>query len=90
MNTDAALRPDAEAGWAERVAAFENAGRKLRRLAADGRLIRGIRGVLAHHAIFAFNRAGVPVDAQVARPSRRLLPRRRNCRVYPQVRPGGP
>jgi protein-L-isoaspartate(D-aspartate) O-methyltransferase len=66
MNADAARRPDAEAGWAERVAAFEDAGRRLRRLAADGLLIRGIRGVLAHHAIFAFNRAGVPADAQAA------------------------
>ncbi|MCW1099110.1 methyltransferase, FxLD system [Streptomyces sp. RS2] len=66
MNADAALRPDAEAGWVERVAAFEDAGRRLRRLAADGRLIRGIRGVLAHHAIFAFNRAGVPAYAQAA------------------------
>ncbi|CAL9453862.1 methyltransferase, FxLD system [Streptomyces sp. enrichment culture] len=66
MNADAALRPDAEADWVERVAAFEDAGRRLRRLAADGRLIRGIRGVLAHHAIFAFNRAGVPADVQAA------------------------
>ncbi|MGW5650651.1 methyltransferase, FxLD system [Streptomyces humi] len=66
MNADAARRPDAEAGWGERVAAFEDAGRRLRRLAADGRLIRGIRGVIAHHAIFAFNRAGVPADAQAA------------------------
>ncbi|MEU7402985.1 methyltransferase, FxLD system [Streptomyces sp. NPDC044948] len=66
MNADAALRPDAEADWVERVAAFEDAGRRLRRLAADGRLIRGIRGVIAHHAIFAFNRAGVPADVQAA------------------------
>ncbi|MFE9308185.1 methyltransferase, FxLD system [Streptomyces sp. NPDC006706] len=66
MNADAARRPDAEAGWAERVAAFEDAGRRLRRLAADGRLIRGLRAVLAHHAIFAFNRAGVPAEAQAA------------------------
>ncbi|WP_445529736.1 methyltransferase, FxLD system [Streptomyces cyslabdanicus] len=66
MNADAALRPDAEAGWVERVSAFEDAGRRLQRLAADGRLIRGIRGVIAHHAIFAFNRAGVPADAQAA------------------------
>ncbi|MFK0159707.1 methyltransferase, FxLD system [Streptomyces sp. NPDC090493] len=66
MNADAARRPDAEAGWDERVAAFEDGGRRLRRLAADGRLIRGIRGVIAHHAIFAFNRAGVPADAQAA------------------------
>ncbi|MET9184978.1 methyltransferase, FxLD system [Streptomyces tendae] len=66
MNADAALRPDAEAGWGERVAAFEDAGRRLRRLAADGRLIRGIRGVIAHHAIFAFNRAGVSAEGQAA------------------------
>ncbi|MDT0615218.1 methyltransferase, FxLD system [Streptomyces lancefieldiae] len=66
MNVDASLRTDAEAGWVERVAAFEDAGRRLRRLAADGRLIRGIRGVIAHHAIFAFNRAGVPADVQAA------------------------
>lgn len=66
MNADAARRPDAEVGWAERVAAFEEAGRRLRRLAADGRLIRGLRAVLAHHAIFAFNRAGVPAEAQAA------------------------
>jgi protein-L-isoaspartate(D-aspartate) O-methyltransferase len=66
MNVDAARRPAAEAGWDERVAAFEDAGRRLRRLAADGRLIRGIRGVIAHHAIFAFNRAGATADAQAA------------------------
>lgn len=66
MNADAALRPEPEAGWAERVAAFEDAGRRLRQLAANGRLTRGIRGVIAHHAIFAFNRAGVPADAQAA------------------------
>ncbi|GAB2719013.1 methyltransferase, FxLD system [Streptomyces bullii] len=66
MNADAALRPTPEPGWVERVAAFEDAGRRLRRLAADGRLIRGIRGVIAHHAIFAFNRAGVPAEAQAA------------------------
>ncbi|MBW1601023.1 methyltransferase, FxLD system [Streptomyces sp. JJ66] len=66
MNADAARRPDAEAGWADRVAAFADAGRRLRRLATDGQLIRGLRAVLAHHAIFAFNRAGVPVTEQAA------------------------
>ncbi|MFI6697139.1 methyltransferase, FxLD system [Streptomyces sp. NPDC050433] len=66
MNADAARRPDAETGWAERVAAFEDAGRRLRRLASDGQLIRGVRAVLAHHAIFAFNRAGVPAHVQAA------------------------
>ncbi|NEA56244.1 methyltransferase, FxLD system [Streptomyces sp. SID13666] len=66
MNADAARRPNAEPGWAERVAAFEDAGRRLRRLVADGRLIRGLRAVLAHHAIFAFNRAGVSAAEQAA------------------------
>lgn len=66
MNADAALRPDAEPRWAERVAVFESAGRQLRQLAADGRLTRGLRAVLAHHAIFAFNRAGVSTTEQAA------------------------
>ncbi|WP_405088645.1 methyltransferase, FxLD system [Microbispora sp. NBC_01389] len=66
MNADAARRPDAEPGWAERVAGFEEAGYRLRGLAADGRLTRGLRAVLAHHAIFAFNRAGVSADEQAA------------------------
>jgi protein-L-isoaspartate(D-aspartate) O-methyltransferase len=66
MNADAARRPDAEHGWTERVAAFEAAGHQLRQLAVDGRLTRGLRAVLAHHAIFAFNRAGVPPDEQAA------------------------
>ncbi|RKN11056.1 methyltransferase, FxLD system [Streptomyces radicis] len=65
-NTDAARRTDAEPGWAARVAAFESAGHRLRRLSADGRLTRGLRAVLAHHAIFALNRAGVPVAEQAA------------------------
>ncbi|MFI6985855.1 methyltransferase, FxLD system [Embleya sp. NPDC050154] len=66
INADAARRPDAEPGWVERVAAFQDAGYRLRRLAADGRLTRGLRAVLAHHAIFTLNRAGVPVDEQAA------------------------
>jgi protein-L-isoaspartate(D-aspartate) O-methyltransferase len=66
MNADAARRPDAEPRWAERVAAFEDVGRQLRQLATDGRLMRGLRAVLAHHAIFAFNRAGVSPGEQAA------------------------
>ncbi|GAA3695225.1 methyltransferase, FxLD system [Nonomuraea antimicrobica] len=66
MNADAAQRPDAEPGWAERIAAFEEAGRRLRLLAAEGRLTRGLRAVLTHHAIFAFNRAGIPAGQQAA------------------------
>ncbi|MER5322264.1 methyltransferase, FxLD system [Streptosporangium roseum] len=66
MNADAAQRDAAEPGWAGRVAAFEAAGRRLARLAAGGQLRRGLRAVLAHHAIFAFNRAAIPVTEQAA------------------------
>ncbi|QBI56128.1 methyltransferase, FxLD system [Streptomonospora litoralis] len=66
MNADAQHRPNAEADWAERVTAFTDAGRRLRSLADQGRLTRGLRAVLAHHAVFAFNRAGVPIDQQAA------------------------
>ncbi|SEH02398.1 protein-L-isoaspartate(D-aspartate) O-methyltransferase [Nonomuraea solani] len=66
MNADAAQRPDPEPGWVERVAAFEEAGRRLARLAKEGQLKRGLRAVLAHHAIFAFNRNNTPVAEQAA------------------------
>lgn len=66
MNADAAQWDGTEPGWPERVAAFTQAGCRLARLAADGLLTRGLRAVLAHHAIFAFNRAAVPVAEQAA------------------------
>ncbi|MCM2392033.1 methyltransferase, FxLD system [Streptomyces albipurpureus] len=66
MNADAARRPNAEPDWAERVAAFADGGLRLRRLVDSGHLTRGLRAVLAHHAIFAFNRAGVPATEQAA------------------------
>jgi protein-L-isoaspartate(D-aspartate) O-methyltransferase len=66
LTVDAAQRHDAEPGWADRVAAFEDAGRQLAFLAGGGLLTRGLRSVLAHHLIFAFNRAGVPARAQAA------------------------
>ena len=66
LTADAAQRHDAEPGWADRVTAFEEAGRQLAHLAAGGQLTRGLRSVLAHHLIFAFNRAGVPARAQAA------------------------
>ncbi len=66
LTADAAQRHDAEPGWADRVTAFEDAGRQLAFLAAGGQLTRGLRGVLAHHLIFALNRAGVPARAQAA------------------------
>jgi thiopeptide-type bacteriocin biosynthesis protein len=49
------------AGWA---AAYTVAGRELADLAAAGRLHRGLRDVLAHHVIFAWNRAGLPYMTQ--------------------------
>jgi methyltransferase of FxLD system len=66
LTADAAQRHDAEPGWADRVAAFEDAGRQLGFLGAAGLLTRGLRSVLAHHLIFAFNRAGVSARAQSA------------------------
>ncbi|MEV6397330.1 thiopeptide-type bacteriocin biosynthesis protein [Streptomyces sp. NPDC051907] len=44
--------------------AFTTTGRELAALAAAGRLHRGLREVLAHHVIFAFNRLGLPHAAQ--------------------------
>ena len=66
LTADAAQRPGAEPRWADRVAAFEDAGRQLAFLAADGLLTRGLRSILAHHLIFAFNRAGIPSRVQAA------------------------
>ncbi|NYH77184.1 thiopeptide-type bacteriocin biosynthesis protein [Actinopolyspora biskrensis] len=39
--------------------AFDDAGTQLARLAREGVLERGLRAVLAHHALFAFNRFGL-------------------------------
>jgi len=66
MHADAAQRDTTEPGWTERVAAFHTAGRDLARLAADGRLTRGLRAVLTHHTIFALNRAGTSPYQQAA------------------------
>src|SRR5712691_4753209 len=49
------------AGWA---AAYTAAGRELADHAAAGQLHRGLRDVLAHHMIFAWNRAGLPYMTQ--------------------------
>jgi thiopeptide-type bacteriocin biosynthesis protein len=56
---DGALKFAAE--WSE---AFSTTGRDLDALAARGRLQRGLRAVLAHHVIFAWNRLGMPYTAQ--------------------------
>ncbi|MBP2707385.1 thiopeptide-type bacteriocin biosynthesis protein [Microbispora sp. RL4-1S] len=48
------------------VTAFEDAGQALADLAAQGRLLRGLRAVLAHHLTFHANRAGLPSSDQSA------------------------
>lgn len=49
---------------AEWPQAFTVAGRELADLATAGQLHRGLRAVLAHHIIFAWNRFGLPHTAQ--------------------------
>ena len=66
MNADAAKAEGTGAGWPERVAAFEAAGRQLALLSADGLLTRGLRAVLAHQAIFTLNRGAVGITQQAA------------------------
>jgi thiopeptide-type bacteriocin biosynthesis protein len=49
---------------AQWVSAYAAAGRELAGLTAAGRLHRGLRDVLAHHVIFAWNRLGLPYATQ--------------------------
>ncbi|KOU98395.1 MULTISPECIES: methyltransferase, FxLD system [Streptomyces] len=53
-------------GHADWVRAFARAGTALAVLNHEGRLRRGLRAVLAHHVIFHFNRAGLPLEDQSA------------------------
>lgn len=53
-----------QAAAADWFAAFDSAGEQLGRLARGGLLERGIRAVLAHHVLFAFNRIGLASDTQ--------------------------
>ncbi|WP_239405483.1 thiopeptide-type bacteriocin biosynthesis protein [Frankia sp. Cj3] len=46
------------------LAAFQRTGRDLADLAQQGILSRGLRAVLAHHVLFAWNRAGIPGPQQ--------------------------
>jgi thiopeptide-type bacteriocin biosynthesis protein len=61
MRNDASLASCGQ--WADAYAA---AGRELASLAAGGQLCRGLRDVLAHHVIFAWNRIGLSHAAQSA------------------------
>ncbi|MGA5823585.1 thiopeptide-type bacteriocin biosynthesis protein [Kitasatospora sp. NPDC094028] len=67
VDPDYALRPDGSlagaAGWAR---AYIDAGQELAGLQAAGRLHRGLRDVLAHHVIFAWNRIGLAYATQAA------------------------
>jgi protein-L-isoaspartate(D-aspartate) O-methyltransferase len=45
-------------------AAFHRAGESLAELARNGGLSRGLRAVLAHHILFAWNRLGIPAEVQ--------------------------
>jgi thiopeptide-type bacteriocin biosynthesis protein len=51
------------ADWAR---AYRDAGRDLAHLMGLGLLHRGLRDVLAHHALFAWNRIGLPYATQAA------------------------
>ncbi|MET9958221.1 methyltransferase, FxLD system [Streptomyces sp. NPDC006326] len=53
-------------GHADWVRAFVRAGTAFAVLNYEGRLRRGLRAVLAHHLIFHFNRAGLPLEDQSA------------------------
>lgn len=61
MNDEEALGYCAR--WADAYAA---AGTDLADFAATGQLHRGLRGVLSHHVIFAWNRLGLPYETQRA------------------------
>jgi protein-L-isoaspartate(D-aspartate) O-methyltransferase len=66
MSADSVSARLAGPGWTARLDAFQAAGRELGSLARGGHLARGLRAVLAHHLIFAFNRAGLSSREQGA------------------------
>lgn len=65
VNAENQMRHNAQlaraAAWAD---AYATAGRELADLAAAGTLHRGLRDVIAHHVIFAWNRLGLSYAAQ--------------------------
>ncbi|MFK4087189.1 methyltransferase, FxLD system [Kribbella sp. NPDC020789] len=54
------------AAGADWFAAFHTTGQKLGHLALTGRLTRGLRAVLTHHIMFAWNRLGLTAEEQHA------------------------
>nr|WP_285779256.1 lantibiotic dehydratase C-terminal domain-containing protein [Microtetraspora sp. NBRC 13810] len=59
-------RPATFACAAAWPAAYATTGRDLAGFAAAGRLRRGLRAVLTHHVIFAWNRTGLPHATQAS------------------------
>ncbi|MEV0453649.1 methyltransferase, FxLD system [Catellatospora methionotrophica] len=51
----------AQPAWA---AAFDDAGTQLAAMAAAGQLTRGLRDLITHHLLFAWNRLGIPAAEQ--------------------------
>ncbi|MGH3930424.1 MAG: thiopeptide-type bacteriocin biosynthesis protein [Pseudonocardiaceae bacterium] len=49
---------------ADWMAAFHQAGHELGNLGREGHLTRGLRAILAHHVLFAWNRLGLPYPQQ--------------------------
>jgi thiopeptide-type bacteriocin biosynthesis protein len=65
VDAESQMRDDAPlARTAEWAAAYVTAGGDLAGLAASGHLHRGLRDILAHHVIFAWNRLGLPYTTQ--------------------------
>ncbi|MFJ8385568.1 thiopeptide-type bacteriocin biosynthesis protein [Streptomyces sp. NPDC094438] len=67
VNGDDLMRPggplDHISEWAH---AYVSAGQELAQLTESGQLHRGLRDVLAHHVLFAWNRIGLPYATQAA------------------------
>ncbi len=59
--THHAITSALDPGW---PSVFSQAGQALHEAVQDGRLTRGLRAVVAHHVLFARNRAGVPASHQ--------------------------
>jgi thiopeptide-type bacteriocin biosynthesis protein len=65
VNAEGQMRDGAPLAYcADWAAAYAEIGRALLGLAAAGRLHRGLRDILAHHVIFAWNRLGLAYEAQ--------------------------
>ncbi|KPM50573.1 methyltransferase [Frankia sp. R43] len=64
IDTDSLATDTLPPTFTDWTSAFAAAGTELAALATDGRLRRGLRAVLAHHIIFAWNRHGLPHAAQ--------------------------